>query len=457
MTRVHLTAVNLKSLPAKTDRQRADYTDSVQPGLVLRVSPAGERVFSCRFRTRGGRAGRVERFTLGSIDELDLASARRRAREVLADVRRGVNPAADLRAERAALRAAATASTAQMKLRDLFGECLSDVGRELRPATLRSYETARRQLEALRLPDQPAFGLRAANTIEAADVRLVGKTLARHAPVAANRVLAFLSRAFTWAVAQGIVPRNPCLGVPKPTEEEASQRVLSVEELKALMNALDGLPAVDESVTDTAQGERILSAAHVDVVWLLLFTCARLAMILGARVSEFEDLDGAEPRLVIPGGRHGRSKNKLPHVVPLSPAALVVVRRRIEASRGGLLFPARGVDQPMTWGNDFATALRARVQAHLGEVTVEPWTIHNLRHTIATHLEEDLKVGAPVVSRLLAHIQRQDGTPAVTARYARATLLAERRAALVAWAAWLERLRQDSPMEAAKVVPLARG
>ena len=79
---------------------------------------------------------------------------------------------------------------------------------------------------------------------------------------------------------------------------------------------------------------------------------------------------------------------------------------------------------------------------------------HSLRHTAATHLREDLHVRDDVVGALLAHLRR--GTSDATPIYLRAELLAERRAALITWACWLERcwlerLRADEP--GARVLP----
>src|SRR5262249_27497414 len=62
---------------------------------------------------------------------------------------------------------------------------------------------------------------------------------------------------------------------------------------------------------------------------------------------------------------------------------------------------------------------------------VAPWVLHSSRHTVATHLREDLHVSQDVVARILAHAP--PGTSDTTAIYDRSVLLRERRAALVAW------------------------
>src|SRR3972149_10383720 len=64
------------------------------------------------------------------------------------------------------------------------------------------------------------------------------------------------------------------------------------------------------------------------------------------------------------------------------------------------------------------------------------WTIHGLRHTIATHLVEDLGTSRNVVSLILGHAL---SGPRVTRVYDRAEMLPERRAAAGRWAEWVGR------------------
>jgi integrase len=105
----------------------------------------------------------------------------------------------------------------------------------------------------------------------------------------------------------------------------------------------------------------------------------------------------------------------------------------------------------MSWSHRFVRELKERTEQILG-ARMPRWTVHNLRHTIGTHMREDLGVSSEVVSLILGH------TPPgarVTRVYNRAELLPERRAALVAWGRWLDRLKTDEP-QSARVVPIRR-
>ncbi len=160
-------------------------------------------------------------------------------------------------------------------------------------------------------------------------------------------------------------------------------------------------------------------------------------------------------------------------MVPLSPAALAVVRGRLEATKADHLFPQVRLhrDEPMLWNFELMQVLRYQVglawaeqhglelpKKKHGRVDVQAvrgliprWTAHNLRHTLATHMREQLRVSRDVVALILGHQQR--GGSQATAIYDRAELLPERRAALVAWAAWLEQLRKAEE-QGARVLPM---
>ena len=113
----------------------------------------------------------------------------------------------------------------------------------------------------------------------------------------------------------------------------------------------------------------------------------------------------------------------------------------------------------MTWSGHWADWLQPRmkraVKARRRMDGLPPggfprWTFHGFRHTMATHLREDLAVSPDVVSLLLGH---SVAGPAVSRIYNRADLLHERRAALDAWARWLEGLKPETP---AAVIPFRR-
>ena len=420
---VALTAVEIPTLG------RGDHADT--NGLVLRVRARGGRSWAVRYSI----AGRDVRFTIGKVKIKDtdkgltLKQARNRALEILGQVAAGRDPQAEKIATRRAPRARV------LTVRGLVETALPRL--DVRPATRAEYQ---------RLADVeivPALGTRVASELTRREIRAWAEKKAKNAPYVANRAFALLRRLYSFGVERELLAASPFPYLKAPSREQASERVLSSDELWALRRALDQMPGTGS-----------------DVVRLLLLTGVRRAMALGARREEFEDLDGLDPRWVIPGGFHGRSKSKRAHVVPLSRAAVRLVLERMAAAAGAELFPAgearngrRARSSTKAWRSAYVSWLRKRVDRLLVEAGAEKaprWTIHNLRQTIATHMREDLGVDVDVVSLVLGHAV--GGGAAVTRVYDRAQLLKARRTALARWADWLEARPAPTP----KVVPMRR-
>ena len=82
----------------------------------------------------------------------------------------------------------------------------------------------------------------------------------------------------------------------------------------------------------------------------------------------------------------------------------------------------------------------SKVKARLDDVMavapgkVEPWVIHDLRHTISTHLNEEPDANPDLIDRLLAHKRR--GTEAL---YNHARLVEGRKRLLLQWQKVLRR------------------
>lgn len=434
----------------KPTSTRIEIADEALPCLRLRVSPAGVKTWAVLYRPKTGRR---ERLTLGTYPKLTLGKARKKARERLAQVELGGNPAQALRTARVQAE-----QDERTTLRALAPACIADL--TLRPSTRKEWARLA-QAEIV-----GAFGARQAAELTRREIREWCEAIrdgerpwrddgGRAAPYTANRAFELLRRVYSWAVGKDLVNASPFVGLEKPAEEQQSERVLSRDELRAVLWALDSSPRENEFYA-------AMWSVYTDAVRLLFLTLARRDMVLGMKRAEFEDIGSREPRWIVPGGLEGRSKSGKPHVVPLSSAAVAIVERRLAAAHGEHLFPVgrfkTGEDRPMTWSSGFVEDLRAEAVRELRKnrkdenAAMPRWRLHDIRHTAATHLREDLGVSSEVVSLLLGHTPPG---PRVSRVYNRAELLPERRAALVAWAAWLERLAADEP-KGATVRPMRR-
>lgn len=406
-----------------------EHRDSVRPGLVLRVT-AGARSFFVAYKVRGAGGWQTRRYRLGSADELTLAEAREQARAILALVAQGRDPHAERLEER----------------RRPSGLTVGDLAERMLAALPLAPKTLDGWTRMLAVDVAPLAG-RPAQAVTRAEIRaLVAAIVDRGAPVLANRVLQFLRRVYTWGQEQDdLVPGWPGAGL-RASAEAPRDRVLTAEEVGALWRALHGW----------------LEGPFRDASLLLLLTGVRRDCVLGMRRDEV-DLEAGLWR--IPAER---MKADRAHVVPLVGPALELVRGLLAAAPGACLLRQARRDAPRTWPTKTMTLLRAMVGAEVAagrglelpiveggavdaaaaRAVVPAWTIHDLRRTVATHMREDLRVGRDVVAAILAH-----RVPGVTGIYDRSELLDERRAALVAWAAWCE--RQAAP-RGAVVLPMAR-
>ena len=150
------------------------------------------------------------RRTVGTTEQLSLADAREKARGMIADLQRGIDPQD---AEKAAQREAALAR------RNTFAAVAEDFMNE-RAKHLRTRDEYQRKLDADILPEWGALPIA---EIERADVKALIQKKAARTPIAANRLLT-LSRRFsiTPLTRNSSPPRLPCGSGPSPRSSESA-------------------------------------------------------------------------------------------------------------------------------------------------------------------------------------------------------------------------------------------
>jgi integrase len=190
------------------------------------------------------------------------------------------------------------------------------------------------------------------------------------------------------------------LAIKRPAAGKKRERVLTDDELRSMWHALG----------DDDYG---------DIVRLLLYTGCRRDEIGGLL---FDEIDLERAVIEIPAAR---MKGKKPHVVTLSPAALAILQRRPRDGRAHV-FGQGGF-------NSWSGARRALDQ-RLGGPRSD-WTLHDLRRTVSTRLNDPLGVAPWIVEAILAHAKK-----GVEATYNRASYLDERRRAMARWADYVETL-----------------
>ena len=325
--------------------------DKALPGFGLRIHPSGRKVWIVQARIEG----RSRRIVIARHGEMTLAEARRRARDMLARIRAGGNPADDIQREKNT-----------PTLREFADEYLRRSDPHWKPSGRR---TIRIYLKARILP---TFGRMPLDAIGPEDVAAWFDAASKDRPGAANRALEILRAMMFRAEEWGLRERgsNPCLGIAKNPRNHVA-RFLDANELARLGRALD---------------------AH-EARWPKAIAAIRLLALTGCRRSEVLDLrwrDIGEDAINLEDSKTG------PRAVPLGEAA----RALIEALPGArdpeaFLFPrhaeGRGIWILTTcWRTVCADAGLGRLR------------LHDLRHTAASQAVmagENL----PLVGRLLGH------------------------------------------------------
>ena len=193
--------------------------DRSLPGFGLRIHPSGRKVYIVQARIDG----RSRCIAIARNSDMELAEARHRARDVLARIRAGENPADDIRREKET-----------PAFRQFADEYLRRCNPYWKPS---GRKTVRNYLKSRILP---AFGRMPLDRIGPEDVATWFDAVSRARPGAANRAFeilrAMMFRAEEWGLREH--GSNPCLGIKKNPRNRIA-RFLDTDELARLGRALD--------------------------------------------------------------------------------------------------------------------------------------------------------------------------------------------------------------------------
>ncbi len=394
-----LTDALCKTRPPTTGR--LEIADLRQVGLVLRITAKGARTFAYRFRHPNTR--KTLRASIGSYPAFSLEAARKRAREMAAQVAVGADPIEVKQAEREQAPARTFGALADRYLKE-YAE------RRKRP---RSIEEDRRNLAVHILPK---WAKRDFRVIRRADIiELVESIIGAGKHALANRVHTLVSGIFSFAIDAELLDANPAARLKKRGVERPSRRVLDDEEIVIFWHGIV-LPPVSRMVGLALR--------------LALLTAARANEVAGASKTEFHDLHGAEPFWLIPSER---VKNKRNHLIPLSSLAVETIKAAIclTSEDDEFLFPTR-----LNRNGPIDRHALCSAMARFGKELDGTWqkdrpSPHDLRRTATTRLAR-MGITKEIRDRVLNHTgSRHDPE---SRHYNLYEFQAEKRAALDRWA-----------------------
>jgi integrase len=359
------------------------FFDSELGGFGIRIRESGSQAWVVQYDL----AGRTRKMTLGGTDTLTAAQARTKAKDILAAVRLGRDPANEKSAARA-------------KAAKTFGSTLSDYLDHQRGALKpRSYEEVERHLVVHCAPLHP-------KPIDAIDqgaaAQLLSSIKRRSGPVAANRTRTSVVAYFGWLMGEGEAGSNPFANTNKAPENDARSRTPTDQELAEIWRACPG----------NQYGAIV-----------------RLLMLLGARRNEVADLCWSEvdidtALITLPPNR---VKGRREHEIPISQPALEILMAQPRRDGRDLIF-GRGQGGFADWSAN-KRDLDARINAN-PSAQMPPWTLHDFRRSMSTTMHERLGVEPHIVEECLGHVTFRAGVSAV---YNRSRYREAKRIALQRW------------------------
>jgi integrase len=403
---MNLTRQTVAGLKLPAGKSEAIYFDDALTGFGVRLRDGGRRTWIVQYRL-GQKQRRV---SLGRVEAVPVDKARKTARDMLAKVTLGDDPAGEREEKKA--RAAITFDVVRERY-------LEHTKERCRPSTFEAIERCLKK-QCATLNRLQVHG------IKRADIAALLVTIGRqNGGVSANRARSYLGTFFAWAMREGLVEENPTIGTNRAAVEKSRDRVLSDAELAAIWKAC----------RDDAFGH---------IVKLLMLTGQRRDEVGSMMVAEL-DLAGATWSL--PGER---TKNGRAHIVPLSAEALEVLRPAVDAAGDRQLVFGGGDAGFAGWSKAKAALDQRMIEAisPKARAAAQPWTLHDLRRTFATR-SGDLGVLPHVVEAVLNHVSGHRA--GVAGVYNRALYLPEKRQALYIWGAHVEAIAKGT---ASKVTPL---
>jgi integrase len=335
---------------AKPAARDYEIRDTIVPGFMCKITPAGRKTFMLSYRTPKGERRKP---ALGTYGQITVDQARKLAQDFLASVRGGADPSQERQVAR-------TAPT----LKDLSDRFMVEHSEARnKPSTVSGNRTN------LKVHILPALGKVKVADVKRSDVAdLIGRL--RDRPTSANHCLSLLRKMFNLAELWGLRPdgTNPCRHIQKYTGSKRTRLITDA---------------------DFARLYAYLDQADAEGLEHPLLTLAiRLQFDFAARMSEvlqlqWEWIDFAHRRVVWPDSKTGGMSK------PLSAEAALLLRAAPRYAGSKFVIPALfDGSKPMSKHTYWAGWRRILERAGLPHCGT-----HAVRHRAATDIANS---GVPV-------------------------------------------------------------
>lgn len=400
-----------KPIPRKPEPLTAAIIADMQPGeergdaqcagLRVRCSVSGKKVFFYRYRSKDGALREIR---LGDVGPLTLAKARDAALKKRVERDQGKDPQLEKRKERE------EATRERVVQRYTVNDLVDDYVKEALSKQKRGAEAER----LLRKYFLPVFDGKPATELTRRELQdeLIRPKMLKH-PRTATTILSRIRCAYAHAIDQGRLPDQfapPTLGI-KGASQVRRRRALTDAELAKFLKWLPHSP---------------YSRLVRESMMLVLLTGCRSGEIVAGR---WRDVDLERGVWTM-----RETKNGEPHDVMLSQQAIELLGYRKGIDKV-FVFPSTKAGQHVkqkALGLAQYTARHMEPDSGARDPIEVPWTVHDLRRTVATGLA---RLGCPrvVQDRILNHVDNS-----VAAIYDRHSYDAEARTWLQKWADYMD-------------------
>lgn len=374
----------------KSENKRVEFLDTVIPGFILRVTEAGTKTFSFRYRYKG----KNKRYTIGKYPAISLGDARAKAKQIRAEVDEQKDPAYLKQIEKK--------KPIEKNIRELADRFKKHHLPKLKESTRKSYKN---RIDSVIIP---AFGEVRLTDLDRVSIIewLEEIAIERENPTHSNRCRAILSSMLSFAMDKGMIDYNIMQRVKPVAKETSRNRMYSDTEIRGLWKAFDD------------QKEPVQSVLKV-----LLMLGQRRGETLRMRWDQIENSVWSIPLEETKGGRA--------HYVPLNENVLAIIERL----------------RPLTGASDYVFESWINHGHHMNHLAdaadrirdlsgVDDFRIHDLRRTAASNMAR-MGTDRTVLGKVLNH-KGLSGDSAITAIYDRYKYLDEKREALAVWEIVLE-------------------
>lgn len=360
--RINKSTVDDAPLPPKGGRTLI--WDIDVKGFGVRITASGTRTYFLKYRT-GGREAPLRWITIGQHGSpWTPEKARKKAAELLTQVRAGGDPVAEREAERGQAKVDAAAREDRMFSVLAENWFRNHVERD----NLRSAKDIRGVLDR---DLKPAFE---GKTIDEVTRKMITRALddiGERSGAAANKCHKWLRQLCNWLVEQGDIEHSPVANVKKPFPDSSRTRVLSLGELVVLWVSLD----------------------HIAEPFRSYY---RLLILLGQRLREASDAPWSEFDLDA-GDWHlpkTRTKADRDHIVPMSEQAIELLEdiQPNPKLRVGFVFTtnAKVAISGFSKMKKAIDAAIAKLLANSSDArelvgdSITHWVVHDIRRSLST-------------------------------------------------------------------------